>query len=130
MPSRDLRLSSLQTLPPKLKGLALAAARGSMEDLDSFTQYIHSDLSWQHRHLSKLICVFYVILDPAPIPRFLANLYEAVSAADFAPMQSTVIRGLNALNGVSMLCSDEINLKERPSCAVFWDVWLRVWPWA
>ncbi|KAJ7055212.1 hypothetical protein C8F01DRAFT_1159791 [Mycena amicta] len=102
-----------------------------MEDLESFIEYIDAAPNSSKRHLPRLICVFYLILDPAPISGLLAKLDDAASDT-VASMQNRAARALLAVKGVGLLFRYwfQIEPPEVPLRAAFRYVWPRVWAWA
>ncbi|KAJ7176175.1 hypothetical protein C8R43DRAFT_1230362 [Mycena crocata] len=65
----DLRLSTLDALPPFLRNPALAAARGSTEDLFEIDSLAINDIpdGYSHKFL-ELLPVFHANIEPTRIP--------------------------------------------------------------
>ncbi|KAJ7062464.1 hypothetical protein C8F01DRAFT_1134232 [Mycena amicta] len=121
----SLKLSSLAPLPPTLKASALAAARGSLRDFDSFVRSI-ADPSFVKSHLPRLVCVLYAALDPTPISSFLAD--ESPSTADNNAFAEVLARALRAINSLD-LWTNELEPHQTTSPSVFHDLWPRIWAW-
>ncbi|KAJ7062465.1 hypothetical protein C8F01DRAFT_99272 [Mycena amicta] len=120
----SLKLSSLAQLPATLKASALAAARGSLRDFDSFVRCI-ADPGFKKSYFPRLICVLYAALDPTPISTFLAD--EFPSAADKDAFADSVARALRAIHSLD-LWIEQLEPHQTPP-AVFRDLWPRMWAW-
>ncbi|KAJ7061860.1 hypothetical protein C8F01DRAFT_1369303 [Mycena amicta] len=125
----SLKLSSLARLPATLKASALAAARGSLRDFDSFIRFLASDPRFEKKYLPQLICVLYVALDPTPISAFLAD--ETPSAVDKDAFAEVVARALRAITSLNLWTERRLELPshQKTSPAVFGDLWPRMWVW-
>ncbi|KAJ7054588.1 hypothetical protein C8F01DRAFT_1162076 [Mycena amicta] len=99
-----------------------------MEDLESFIEYIYTLPNSSKRHLPRLICVFYLILDPAPISGLLASSDDTPSAS----AQNTAARALLAVEGFVNFFGSwwDFDPREMPLRAAFRDIWPRIWAWA
>ncbi|KAJ7048737.1 hypothetical protein C8F01DRAFT_45883 [Mycena amicta] len=122
----SLKLSSLAQLPPVIKSSALAAARGSLRDLDAFLRFIADDPRFEKEFLPRLICVLYVALDPTPISGFLPD--APTSPADNNAFAEVVARAMRAVCSVG-LWIDRLEPHQKTSPAVLREVWPRMWAW-
>ncbi|KAF7317514.1 hypothetical protein MKEN_00837900 [Mycena kentingensis (nom. inval.)] len=116
-----LQLGSLSQLPPTLKSEALVAARGTANDVGRLVNRLTAPrLGIHKRYHRRLVSVFYVVLDPAPL-----------SSIDYTPaLTDRAQRALYAIRGVAVLFDVQSHRRdEMPPLDTVAELWPRIFAW-
>ncbi|KAF7332721.1 MYND-type domain-containing protein [Mycena kentingensis (nom. inval.)] len=121
-----LQISTLSRLPASLRKSALAAARGSLEDLEALLEEA-LDYSFPQQHVARLCPVWYACLETTAISDFIADPEDE---GNLERVRAGHRRATSATRGATLAASPEFRAEHRAPTGALVELWPRWWTWA
>ncbi|KAF7297459.1 MYND-type domain-containing protein [Mycena indigotica] len=88
--------------------------------------------TFPEKHLPRLSCVAYIILDPSTISKFLLQVDDLDREANsnaLAIAHDTIARAMRTITLAGLLANPTVGPDERAPIAVLQELWPRIWEW-